>query len=216
MGLGSWINRKRHNRGFGIQSPSTFFFITQVLKEKLPYYAYGTIEDFAQTCNDMSAERAKELFRITNYMQPSSCIAVNSPIAACAMAAARPTAASCHITDGGSTPGTVAAKLAAMGCKAIDGKAAELVAQHTTGNGEPSMLFIGYCNNRTEILETALKHAHENSVIIIDGIHRSKQDKEWWEETIKNPATIVTFDMYSYGILLFNKERYKQNYTLKR
>ena len=43
--FGDWINRQRHNRGFGIQSPSTFFFITQVLREKLPYYAYDELDD---------------------------------------------------------------------------------------------------------------------------------------------------------------------------
>ena len=63
---GSWINRKRHNRGFGIQSPSAFFFVTQVLKEKLPYYAYEELDAIAIECGGMNREACRRLFRIAN------------------------------------------------------------------------------------------------------------------------------------------------------
>ena len=46
--ISDWINRQRHNRGYGVQSPSAFFFVTQVLKERLPYYAYPILEEIAK------------------------------------------------------------------------------------------------------------------------------------------------------------------------
>ena len=62
--ISDWINRQRHNRGYGVQSPSSFFFVTQVLKERLPYYAYPILEEIAKEEKN-SAKRLKELFRIT-------------------------------------------------------------------------------------------------------------------------------------------------------
>ena len=54
MKFSDWINRMRHKRGFGVQSPTAFFFVTQVLKEKLPYYAYGQIDRIATQCGTHS------------------------------------------------------------------------------------------------------------------------------------------------------------------
>jgi hypothetical protein len=54
------------------------------------------------------------------------------------------------------------------------------------------------------------------SVIVVEGIHDNDATEEWWQSIVENPATIVTYDMYSYGLLFFDKEKQKQHYKLKR
>ena len=88
MDIKGYINRIRHNRGYGVQSPSAFFFVTEVLGEKLPYQAYPEIERITGKKGTFCTKRAKDLFRITNYTKPASCIAVESPVAASVMALA--------------------------------------------------------------------------------------------------------------------------------
>lgn len=55
-----WIKRLRHGRGFGVHSPFAFRFITEVLRETLPYYDYSQLHG-----------RGEELFyRVACYFRP--------------------------------------------------------------------------------------------------------------------------------------------------
>ena len=56
-----FLSRIGHCRGFGIQSPSDFAFVNDVIYERLPYYAY-------QHLQGNKTDRA--MLRISNYAQP--------------------------------------------------------------------------------------------------------------------------------------------------
>lgn len=56
------INALRHSRGFGIHSPFAFRFVTEVLCQPLPYYAYGMLG---------SDPRLRLIHRLTAYWQPA-------------------------------------------------------------------------------------------------------------------------------------------------
>lgn len=214
--FGDWINRKRHNRGFGIQSPSAFFFITQVLKEKLPYYAYEQLDDIAEECGRSSKQNCRQLFRIANYFAPASAIAIASATAACAISSARRGIPKQFITDSAEPCAKVIDHLADCGCNNLHGNTLQLLKKSLETNKGVGLLYIGSCSNQRELLDAALEHTNKDSVIIVEGIHESKQQFDWWQQAISNPKTIVTYDLYSMGILFFNNERPKQNYTLKR
>ena len=212
--IGDWINRQRHNRGYGIQSPSSFFFVTQVLKERLPYYAYPALDAIAEEEN-YSSKHLKELFRIINHHKPTNCIAIASPAVACAMTTARTSVATFCITD--TTPGEKANNLLVnYGCKVLRGDIINEFATILNELKEIGMLYISNIPQRAELLETALRYTNDNSIIVIEDIHSDDATKEWWQRVIDNPSTIITYDLYSYGLLFFNKERIKQHYTLKK
>ena len=196
--ISDWINRQRHNRGYGVQSPSSFFFVTQVLKERLPYYAYPILEEIAKEEKN-SAKRLKEVFRITTHHNPANSIAIGSPSAACAMATAKPSAL-----------------LASHDCPIKEGNPLELLKSTLKETGEVGMLYIGNIPQRAELLEEALPYTNKKSIIVIEGIHGDEETKAWWQTVVDNPATVVTYDLYSIGLLLFDNERIKQHYTLKR
>ena len=214
--FGDWINRKRHNRGFGIQSPSAFFFITQVLREKRPYYSYERLNDIAHRCHGMTAARCRELFRIANHLQPCNSIVIESPLAACAIGIARQNIPNTIISAGESMGQEAATAIGSCGCRHIHGVIPQLLEQSLEENGCCGILYIGECHGRQQLFETALRYTNSRSVIIIEGIHRNNESKELWKKAIGSPATIVTYDMYAYGIILFDNEKQKQNFKLKR
>ncbi len=64
------LKRWWRSKGFGIHSPFAFYFVTRVLRERLPYYAYADID---RMCAH-SAVRSRELkllFRVACYFNPS-------------------------------------------------------------------------------------------------------------------------------------------------
>lgn len=210
--FGDWINRKRHNGGYGIQSPSSFFFVTQVLKERLPYYAYPTLD----TVIGGSRRRRKhfrELFRVTNYHGPASCISVGSAAGACTMLLAKPGVAHYAVAPAGMTT-DMQTLLSENGCQIADSK--EQFTAIIGKVGEIGMLFVDATEDAHAFIRAALPHTNKNSIIIVDGINRSKAIQAWWQQLVGDSATVITYDMYSYGVLLFDKERIKQHYTLKR
>ena len=212
MRLGDWINRKRHNRGFGIQSPSAFFFITQVLKERLPYYAYPTL-DKAVGGGRAWKRHLRELFRITNYQRPNNCISVGAADAACAMALARPSATH-HTIAAAKMTAETQQLLSERGCHILD--STRHLPAIIKQMGTVGMLYINATNEAYPFIKAALPHTNNNSLIVVYGINRNNTIREWWQQLINDSATVVTYDMYSYGLLFFDKEKKKQHYTLKR
>ena len=210
MGLGSWINRKRHNRGFGIQSPSAFFFITQVLKERRAYYAYPQLNKATKG----NRRHAREIFRITNYLQPKNCISVGAADAACAMQLAKPSVQHYAFLNKAELNAEAGTLLSTEGCHIID--SIEQFGTVIKEQGTIGMLYINATDSTMPLVQAALPLTNSQSVIVVAGIHRNKRTREWWQQLVNDSATVVTYDMYSYGLLFFDKERRKQHYTLKR
>ena len=214
--LGDWINRKRHNRGFGIQSPSAFFFITQVLKERHGYYAYEELDEIAGSLREMKKRNCRRLFRIANHFRPGNCITVASLTAACAISSARSSAKHLLITENREMPQAIAEYLAAHRCCHKSGSTLQLLEKHLAEESAKSLIFIGECENQSALLETAIKHSNKECIIIVEGIYKDKEHQSLWQQAVASPKATVTYDAYSFGIISFDNEKKKQNYKLKR
>ena len=76
------LARHHRSRGFGIHSPFAFHFVTEVLREGLPYYSYDYIRRQRHAAvkatrhyflhpRIISNKSARLLFRVTNFFNPS-------------------------------------------------------------------------------------------------------------------------------------------------
>ena len=213
--FGDLINRLRHNRGFGVQSPSDFHFVTQVLGERLPYYAYKEINSIAASCKRHSAKHCRMLFRITNYFAPKSIIVAGSGQGAtlCAMAAARPSA-EIAATDTQNLATPAKEMLQAHHC--LQHTSEEQLPHIIENSKHPLLVYVGDTESCEAIIEAAIEHAQNDTVIIVDDIHRTPAKLQSWSKAAANAKATITYDMYSAGLLLFDNKRYKQHYTLKK
>lgn len=66
--LSVWFRRFRHSRGFGIQSPTDYWFVRYVVNEHWPYYQYAGL---GQGDDRLTRKLGRLYFRIANWRQPS-------------------------------------------------------------------------------------------------------------------------------------------------
>lgn len=66
-----WLSRVHRCQGFGIQSPSDFSFVREVINEHSPYYAYAEI---GKGDRWLQRKRGFLYFRLANWRQPQQVI----------------------------------------------------------------------------------------------------------------------------------------------
>ena len=67
-----WLMRIRHRCGYGVHSPFAFRFLTDVVYERTPYYAYSTLDEALPLAHSMRRRKGLHLiFRVANWLQPA-------------------------------------------------------------------------------------------------------------------------------------------------
>lgn len=82
---------------------------------------------------------------------------------------------------------------------------------------ETAIDFMFFDANHTK--EATLRYFHlcidkitEKSIFVFDDIHRNNCMQEAWNEIVSHSSVTVSFDLFSFGIVFFNKEFKKQHY----
>ena len=71
LSLIKYLVRLPQSYGFGVQSPSAYYFIKYVVNEKTPYYSYESLKNSFQDVTEKEENLYRLYFRITNYISPS-------------------------------------------------------------------------------------------------------------------------------------------------
>lgn len=66
--LATIITRLRHTKGYGVQSPTDYHFIKDIINQKLPYYQYKQLK----TTNRKKRKINQLLLRLANFCQPEN------------------------------------------------------------------------------------------------------------------------------------------------
>ena len=80
-----WLSRFRYRCGYGVHSPFAFSLITDVIYEKMPYYAYASLEkEQKRLVRERGYSRGSQkvnrfLFRLVNKVQPATIVEVGRP-----------------------------------------------------------------------------------------------------------------------------------------
>ena len=68
--------------------------------------------------------------------------------------------------------------------------------------------------NNVWLFNECSKHVHDGSVFVFEGIKASRKMREFWKEVCAHPEVTVTVDLYSMGIVFFNKKLHKRDYIV--
>lgn len=54
----------------------------------------------------------------------------------------------------------------------------------------------------------------ENGMLIVEGIHTDAAARDRWRAIQQDPQTVITYDLYTYGIVFFDSTKYPQHYIV--
>ena len=180
-----WLSRIGHCRGFGIQSPGDYWFVRYVINEHWPYYQY---DELGKGDDWLKQKVGRLLFRIANWRQP---MVIDS-------------SAYQEYLQAGSRKAVL---------RILDLEDRSMQSKATKPDGQETMDMVvlmpeGDCRSRLAYIYNKVKY---DSVLIVVDIRKAK---DVWREIVADERSIITFDLYYCGIVLFDKKRHKQNYIV--
>ena len=56
--------------------------------------------------------------------------------------------------------------------------------------------------------------ATSDSILILEGIYDNRDTKAFWKQVVERVEAVTTYDLYSYGIVLFDTSKFKHHYIV--
>ena len=192
------LSRFRYRCGYGVHSPFAFSLITDVIYEKMPYYAYDLLK--VEQKKRITTQRWEKgiprinrlLFRLVNKVQPATIIEVGQPSAASLyLQSAKPSAGCLFASD-----------------------LSELFLDADT---PVDFLYLNDYRNPAlleEVFNICSRRTTPNSLFVVHGICYSKAMKNLWKQLQNDERVGITFDLYDAGLLFFDTTKIKQHYIV--
>lgn len=215
-----WCKRFRYRRGYGVHSPFAFGLITDVVYERLPYYAYDELKKVRRSLPKRAKvcpERVdKLLFRLVNWHRPSGVLEVGTG----AGMSLRYMAAGCMNARCVSLPGGDASELvegvteSCGNVTVVDGPLMETLHKELELEPKADFLHIAHTENYAQVFEEFFPHATEKTLVVIEGIYDTPARREWWRKVVADERTGITFDLCEVGLVFFDHTKNKQHYIV--
>ena len=100
-------------------------------------------------------------------------------------------------------------------------KTGEMSAIKTQNNIQPEsfdFVFFNMQNNDELTLNkfmNCLNYFHNNSVVVINNIHQSKEMEEVWRKIMTQKEVTISIDLFFIGLVFFRKEQVKENFIVR-
>lgn len=220
----------RFRHGFGVHSPFAFSLINDVIEEKYGYYGYATIanriksQSLSNSLGDsFSLKYNHLLFRMSLRFQPKHVLLLGCEGSE-SMLYLQADNLKRRVTLIETNPRKIHSAFRLIG----DDKQFDILSETDAGlllafenivksNNAPQFTYFHRsidCCTKQKALDMCLKFRVEQSILIIDAIHSSKEMMQLWKYAITQPEISTSFDLLEAGILVIDKRLNKQNYRL--
>lgn len=198
------LRRVFYYGGYGVHSPFAFDFITKVIEDKTDYPCYQSFISSREKMLDesinenkifsktiISNKEGRLLFRLVNYFTPDKIWKYGLD---------------CDI--------------ASLYLTAFPNKTRCIMLSDFSFDNKEELGFVYFDAEVNEseffsLFEKCLKSIGNDTVFIVKGIHSTQNMKQFWSDSVRrNKKVILSFDLYSIGIIIFNARFFKQNYKV--
>lgn len=210
----NWVRRFPYRKGYGVHSPTDFFFITSVIYEQKAYYAYQTLKgrQYDEKRKSLYREKVnKLLLRVVNHRQPKHIvdIGLTPDLHTAYLHAGKKTAPlygfyeSAHIA-----PFSIAEE---QGLQMFPYNSFH---KFMTETSAMECIHISHPMYYASIVEQCLSCATSQTCIIIAYPYANKEKKKWWKQVLEDERVRVSYDLYDIGILCCDHKRIKKHYKV--
>lgn len=226
------LKRYHRSKGHGIHSPFAFGFVLNVLRCRLPYYAYDDIENmrslaisrtksFWRHPRIISLKNAKLLFRIVNYFNPSEILQLgtNYGVSSASMLTVS-SGIELYLCEANINEYPVTQEiLSGLGNKVHNFLFFDesIKSYNITESGEKSpFILINDVkeNEYSQVLSYLHKIRQKKGVIIIRNINKNKVLKALWEACRDAAPTGMTFSNGKMAVIVATPKLPHQNFSL--
>ncbi|WP_299439670.1 hypothetical protein [uncultured Aquimarina sp.] len=69
--------------------------------------------------------------------------------------------------------------------------------------------------NNSDFLDTIFSKVHNDSLLLLNSINKSKESQSFWEQIQNHPKTKVTINTFDFGFVFFRKEQEKEHFIIR-
>lgn len=213
-------NRFLNRKGFGVHSPWAYDLITNVIEEKLPYYAYDDLYEFWEKAPEILPQYDENvdqlLFRLVNALNPRTIVEIGTGAGVSTGYLASVSSRTPCITIDAPHPVVNEVRKNLSSFPQIDyrsGDVLKLLKDLAEECLSIDFVHLAHTAFYREAVDILLPHLNERSVIVVQAINGDKR-RNWFSSMASGPETGVVFTKGSIGLLFFDKKMYKQQYRL--
>jgi len=189
--LSRGLRKIKHRKGFGVHSPFAFAIITEVIEEKLPYYAYGSMQRRYDKKSSVPFKAVTLLFRLANRFGCRNIAILGEE------------------------------QYAVMPLREVDSRNQLTIINNTQdlaviGEGLFDMVVVNdnYLSDSHALSEWLYTHTHPESVIFVKGIQSRHLLEGVWDIFSDLDEIPITMDLFDYGIAIRKPNFFKQHYIV--
>ena len=179
------LRRYPRGRGFGVQSPNDYNFITKVVKGRIDKDCCAVTDKENEDVHKDGYKFVHLCYRVAQYLKPSRCICLT------------------HDEDNVS--------------HYVKAAVPDVILEHSYESiyeDGKCLVILSPAVDYTAKVGDILNAASENMWMIVEGIRTDDETYKAWLKITDDMRARITFDLYNYGIICFDKKRYKQKYKI--
>jgi hypothetical protein len=214
----NYLKKARHRRGHGIHSPFLFYLITEVIenKERLPQFkSFKLLNKELYKKIELPEKYRQIVFHLIREFKPSSIIHYG-PTLGFDLAILATANIDSRVYQVNNDPFCELISKRLLNDSAIVN--IQFVPENSIPEINPEFVLLNCFNNSDlsqSLIQNYINQHSDDGVLIIRGIHESKEMEAIWKEAIASQSIRVSLDLFAIGIILFRKGLQKENFILK-
>lgn len=221
------MRKLKHRKGFGVHSPFAYSIITEVIEEKIPYYAYNAMKPLYGKQSPIPFKVACLLLRLANRFRCRTIAEIGCD-GGYSMLPILLTDSRNHVHSITEQPiaNEIASRLKLFGIQ----ESQYSIHVDNTLPTEPESFDMLILNSNPfaakqgsvmnpeaaaqQLVEWITTHLHADSLIFVNGIQARQPLEAFWDKLCDREDISITMDLYNSGIAIAKPNFFKQHYIV--